>query len=340
MDKKNVCQINEKFPREYFGEIEFEYRDAKTGEIIDVKREPNIVKIFAKEIMSHTVTHNKVWDPDADAGVGAWVDGENFDDFSLKYILLGASFDENGVPLDVNDTRYYTQDEVTGLFQPVKLMPGAEYDGGLINAIPIDEVNNRPLKRIERVYFEPTYQPAGTPLLQSDVRAMNNILVVETVLRPDEYNGFGLVESDHFTITEVALSAGIELGSISDCDILPRDLFLDGPYAATATGGDVVTLADPTAASNIAKGDQIKIEPAGTGEGDEQISPYYLVLDKSEFGSDLTLDRTPIENASAISGDVNVWKDTLRIFSHRVLSTPAKKSSSFEITIRWRIFFT
>jgi hypothetical protein len=30
-------------------------------------------------------------------------------------------------------------------------------------------------------------------------------------------------------------------------------------------------------------------------------------------------------------------RDGFRIFSHRVLATPIKKSSDFEIVVRWRI---
>ena len=337
---KRHLTIDEKVAREYFGEIELEFRDSKTKEIIETRRECNIVKIFAKEIMSHTVIYDKRWDPLGGTGEGAWVDADPYDDFKIKYMLLGASFDENGIPLDANDDRYYQRDEVTGLYKPIQLLPGADYDGGLINAIPIDEQNNRPLKKIENVYWEPTYQPAGTPLLQPDVRAINNILVVETTLTEDEYNGFGLVESDHFTITEVALCAGIEITSVADCDVLPRNLFLEGPYSATATGGDVISLDNTVDIDKISKGDQIKLLPSGTNTGDGQVSPFYLVLDKLDSGSDITLDRTPMEGTSAITGDVNVWRDTLRIFSHRILSTPAKKSSSFEITIRWRIYFT
>ena len=294
--------------------------------------------------MAHTVVYDKVWDPNAGTGTGAWVENDPFNDFKLKYILFGASFDENGVPLDSNDPRYYERDEVTGLYRPIKLLPGADYNGGLINAIPIDEESNRPLKKIENVYFEPTYQPAGTPLLQPDVRAINNVLVVETTLTENEYNGFGLVESDHFTITEVALAAGIEITHVAGCNINPRDLFLEGPYAATASGGDVVTLAESTNASKIVKGDQIKLVTLGTGgteeTGDSQVSPFYLVMDKMPSGLDMTLDRTPIEGTSVIAGDVDVYRDSLRIFSHRILTTPAKKSSSFSITCRWKIYFT
>jgi hypothetical protein len=335
-----TVKLRDSVSREYFGEIELIYRDAKTKEIIKTQKEPNLVKIFSKEIISHDITYHKIWDPVGGTGSGAWVENDPFDDFKLKYILLGASFDANGVPLDVNDPRYYQLDPVTGLYVPIKLMPGADYDGGLINAIPIDEVNGRPLKRIENIYFRPTYQPAGTPLLQSDVRAMNNILVVETTLTANEYNGFGLTDSDHFTITEVALSAGIEIAHVAACDIDPRDLFLEGPYGAVASGGDVVTLLSPSNASKLFAGDQIKLVPAGSEAGSGQVSPFYLVLSKMPSGLDITLDRTPTEGSAAITGDVNLYRDTLRIFAHRILESPAKKSKDFEITVRWSIFFT
>ena len=337
--KKNVS-LHDKVAKECFGEVEIEFRDTKTKEIVHVQRERNIVKIFAKEILSHSVVYDKVWDPSGGTGTGAWVDNDAFEDFRIKYILLGASYDANGIPLDYNDSRYYERDEVTGLYTPIRLAPGADYDGGLINAIPIDESNNRPLKRIENIYFQPTYQPAGTPLLQEDVRAINNILVVETVITEEEYNGFGLVESDHFTITEVALAAGKEITSVAACDVTPRNLFLDGPYSATASGGDTITLTEPTSVGNLVEGDQIKIVPAGTGTADEQVSPFYLILDKAESGSDITLDRTPMEGSSVITGDISIYRDTLRIFSHRILSSPAKKSSSFELTKRWKVYFT
>jgi hypothetical protein len=329
--------LNDGIKKSYFGEIELIYKNVKTGKIT-VHREPNIVKIFAKEIISHRIPHHEVWDPEAGT-LGEWVqDTDPISDFSVKYILLGASFDENGVPLDNQDDRFYVPDPVTGVRVPIRLTPGATNDGGLINAVPISEPS-RPLKKIERVSYEPTYQPSSTPLLQDDVRAMNNILVVETTLKPDEYNGFGLTNSDFFTITEVALSAGRKLDIVSECDKTPRELFLEGPYSAEATGGDVVTLDDLTGgANNIVAGDQIRIQPAGTG-GAEQVSEFYLVLDKVGTGKDLQLDRTPVDtDGNPITGDIVVYRDTLRIFSHRILSAPAKKTSEFEIIIRWRIF--
>lgn len=337
---KNLT-LNESIEKQYFGEVELIFKD-RHGKIICTRREPNIVKIFAKESISHTLPFSKIWDPLAGTGSGAWVDSDvdPTEEFALKYILIGASFDENGIPLDTQDPRYYVRDEVTGLYVPVRLEPGAHYDGGLINAIPLSEPE-RPLKRIEKIYFEPTYQPSGTPLLQDDVRAINNVLVVETTIKSDEYNGFGLTDSDYFTITEVALAAGKTINSVDQCDCNPRQLFLDGPYEATASGGDVVSLDNVADVGSIRAGDQIKITGSDGSAGYDdldQVSTFYLVMSKAGSGKDLVLDRIPTnDQGTPIVGPINVWRDTLRIFSHRILTTPAKKSSTFELLVRWRI---
>lgn len=336
--------------KEYKGEIEFIIKD-RNGNVIDTIIEPNIVKIFAKEILSHSLPHSKVWDRTANSGTGAWVLNtvDPQEEFSAKYILFGASFDDNGVPLDTNDPRYYTVDPVTQISVPIRLQPGADFGGGLINAIPIAEPD-RPLKRIENIDFEATYQPAGTPQLQDDVRAMNNIVLLETTLLQDEYNGFGLsgTEGDFFTITEVALVAGAELGVISNCECDPKKLFLEGEngvaLSATASGTDVVTL-DVTADQDIIKeGDQIKIVAAGgtadTEDTLNQVTPFYLVVAKMPGGRDLQLDRVPSTvDQTPLTGPVGVFRDTLRIFSHRILSSPIKKTRDFEILVRWRIIF-
>ena len=60
------------YAKSYAGEVEFEVRDAR-GRILKRVREPNIVKIFAKEILAHRLPHSKIWDPTASAGSGAWV---------------------------------------------------------------------------------------------------------------------------------------------------------------------------------------------------------------------------------------------------------------------------
>ena len=354
---KNIS-INEKMNRYARGEIEFIIKD-RNGTVINTIRDDNIVKIFAKEILSHRMPYSKIWDPEAGTE-GDWVDSnvDPDEDFGVKYIIFGASFDENGIPLDANDPRYYTIDSVTGIPVPIRLEPGAWYEGGLINAIPIAEPT-RPLKRIESISYEPSYQPAGTPLLQEDVRAMNNIVLLETTLKVDEYNGFGASDSDFFTITEVALAAGKTLGLVGACEEDPKTLFLEGvagsagseeaaeePIPAVANGGDVVTLLDSGAAEVIREGDQIKIVSLEVGSDGEygdlnQISPFYLVLSKSTTGLELQLDRVPADSdQNPIVGDVGVFRDTLRIFSHRILKSPVKKSADFEITVRWRIIFS
>lgn len=332
----------------YKGSIEFEIKD-KNGNIIDSYSENNIVKIFAKEILSHRLINSKVWDPNGGTGAGAWVTHSiDIDEFAPKYIVFGASFDESGNPLDTADTRYYTFDEVSNSFVPIRLGVGAEFDGGLINPVPIAEPS-RPLKRVERVYFEPSYQPAGTPLLQADVRAINNVCVFETTLTSDEYNGFGITASDYFTITEVALVGAAEVGAVGACECDPRDIFLTGesglPLLAYAGGTATVSL-DPsvTAVDLIKEGDQIKIVQVGSTASEDaildQVSPYYLVISKALGGRDITLDRTPVDsNNVPITGSIGVYRDGFRIYSHRVLRAPLKKSADFTITARWRIIF-
>jgi len=331
----------------YQGEIEFEIRDVH-GRTIESIREPNIVKIFAKEILAHRLPYEKVWDRNADSGAGAWVTHNiDIEEFAVKYIVFGASFDSEGNPLDAADTRYYTEDSITGGFVPVSLGAGAEYDGGLINAVPISEPT-RPIKRIERIYFEPSYQPAGSPLLQSDIRAINNVIVLETTLLKEEYNGFGVTASDFFTLTEVALVGAAEVDSVGACECDPRDIFLTGnsggdAFVASASGTATVSL-DPseTEVDLIKEGDQIKIIQAGsTAAADailDQVTPYYLVIDKALGGRDITLDRTPVDSENnAITGEIAILRDGFRIFSHRILKTPVKKSEDFEIVVRWRI---
>ncbi len=333
--------------RSYNGELEFEIRD-RQGRTINKWREPNLIKIFAKEILAHRIPYSKVWDPDAGSGAGDWVTHNiDLDEFAAKYIVLGASFDENGNPLDSADTRFYTQDSVTGGYVPLSLGTGAAYDGGLINAIPISEPQ-RPLKRIERIFFEPSYQPAGTPLLQEDVRAVNNVVVLETTLLKEEYNGLGITSNDFFTLTEVALVGAAEVGSVGACECDPRDIFLSG----SSDGGALLASANGTATVNLdlsesevdllKEGDQIKIVAAGSTAPDDsildQLNPYYLIVNKVVGGRDITLDRTPVDaNGTPLSGEIGLLRDGFRIFSHRILRVPVRKSIDFEIVIRWRL---
>ena len=333
--------------KSYNGEVEIIVKD-KCGRIISHSREDNIVKIFAKEILSHRMIHNKVWDPDAGSGAGAWVSSgiDQTNDFAVKYIIFGASFDNSGAPLSTSDTRYYVQDIVTGAFVPIKLSTGAAYGGDLINPIPINEPIN-PLKRIERIYFEPSYQPAGTPLLQDDVRAVNNVVVMETTLRKDEYNGFGYSGSDKFTITEIALVAGEEFDSVGACDKTPAELFRNGrvdgsPITVNMSGTATVSIdsSDSIYTNVIKEGDQVVLVDIGgtSGTAVEMTNNSFLVINKSDGGSDIVLDRIPVDtNGDPITGQMGIFRSTLRIFSHRILNVPFEKSSDFEILVRWRI---
>lgn len=330
------------------GEIEWEIRDVR-GNVLERIRDPNIIKIQAKEILAHRLAYDFVWDPTAGSGVGAWVNaGIDLDEFAPKYFVFGASFDANGNPLDAADTRYYTTDPITKSPVPVTLGVGAEFDGGLINAISIAEPT-RPLKRVERSYWEPSYQPAGTPLLQADVRALNNVLVLETTLRKDEYNGFGLTVSDFFTLTEVALVGAKRLDTpLGACNCNPRDIFLtgaaDGAALLVNTSGTATISIDSseTEVDLVSQGDQIKLvgaeTTASTNADLNQLNPYYLVISKAAGGRDITLDRVPVDvNNAALTGTVGMLRDGFRIYSHRILKSPVKKSVDFEIVCRWRL---
>ena len=347
--------ISDKFfmPAQPRGEVEFDIKD-KNGRIIDrIALEPNIIKVFSKELLAHAMCPTQVWDPSAGTGSGAYVDSniDTNEEFVARYIMFGASYDENGLPLDADDARFYTIDTVTGNSIPIKLQPGAFYGGGLINAIPISEPD-RPLKRIETISFEPSYQPTGNPFISEDVRAMNNVVVFETTLLNSEYNGLGTTGSDYFTITEVVLVGGKKIETVGACECDPHTIFLEGRADGTAlsilfSGGDVVTIdagEDDADVAKIKEGDQIKIVDIGDTAGDtitiSQESPFYLVVSKSATGRELTLDRTPVDvDNVALTGTAGIFRDTMRILSHRILKTPLKKSADFEITCRWRWFF-
>lgn len=330
------------------GEIEWEIRDLR-GHIVQRIRDPNIVKIPAKEILAHRLAYAYIWDPTAGSGIGAWVNsGIDLDEYAPKYFVFGASFDAHGNPLNTADSRYYTVDPVTNTAIPITLGVGAEYDGGLINAITIAEPT-RPLKRVERIYWEPSYQPAGTPLLQADVRALNNVLVLETTLRKDEYNGFGLTVSDFFTLTEVALVGAKRLDApLGACNCNPRDIFLtgaaDGAALLVDTSGTATISIDSleTEVNLVSQGDQIKLVAAETTANANadlnQLNPYYLIVNKATGGRDITLDRVPVDiHNNPLTGKIGLLRDGFRIYSHRILKSPVKKSADFEIVCRWRL---
>jgi len=52
------------------------------------------------------------------------------------------------------------------------------------------------------------------------------------------------------------------------------------------------------------------------------------------------LDRVPVDNENnPIVGDIGILRDGFKVFSHRILKSPLKKSQDIEITVRWRIIF-
>lgn len=345
--------------RGYQGEIQIITKD-KSGRIINVHRENNLIKIFAKEMLAHSLPYSKIWDPNAESGTGAWVSSgiDITEEFAAKYILLGASYDEEtGQPLDTHDSLYYVEDTSINQYIPRRPQVGADNNGDLIRPIKISEPG-RPLKRIERIAFYPSYQPSDTPLIDNTVRAINNVLVLETTLKQDEYNGFGTSNADFFTITEVSLAGGKALDTVGACECPPKYLFLEGvsgannaPIPCTASGSATITIDSGVAlddVNSIKEGDQIFIVAQG-GSSDydtlQQVQPHYLVTAKSTGGRDITLDRTPqadSDSASspvAITGPIGIYRSTLRLFSQRILSVPFKKSVDFEITIRWLIYF-
>lgn len=328
------------------GEVEIIARDKNGNLLYHTPGSQNAVKIMAKEIISHRVQHSKIWDKINNEWTTSTIDPD--EDYSLKYIMLGASFDSSYLPLSSDDDRYYETSPITGKKVAKSVDVGATNYGGLINPVLISEPT-RPLKRIERIYYEPSYQPAGSPLLNADVRALNNILVLETVLELDEYNGFGTTSSDYFTLTEVALAAGKEIGSTGACECDPHDLFLEGSggdaIVATANGTSTINIDVSETVDTIKEGDQIKIVESGsTADSDNilnQLNPYYLVVSKAIGGVSVTLDRTPVDSdGNALSGQIGVFKDTLRIFSHKILSAPYIKNDNIELTIRWRLLFS
>lgn len=340
------------------GILEFIVKD-KNGNVVDHIIEKNIIKIFAKEMLSHRLPSTEIWDITANGGLGDWVssDIDLDEEYSARYIIFGASFDENGTALGTNDPRFYTQDPVTGQFVPVRLDPSADFGGGLINAIPISGVE-RPLKKVESIKYSNTYQPTGSPLIDASVRSINNILIVESTLTTSEYNGFSGTGGDFFTISEVALAGGRKLGNVGQCGLIPANLFLQGkePEVSGNTfetaidiilnGSNVVTINSSEATTSVdlfKKGNQVKIVNTGGTQDDHnvinQINPHYLIVDTSG-GRDLVLDRVPTDQDGVIlAGNAGLFRDTLKIFSHRILSTPVQKSQSFEILCRWSIIF-
>jgi hypothetical protein len=344
--------------KSYKGEVQIIVRD-RAGNIVDTHSEKNAIKIFAKEMLAHRMHYSKVWNHQSTSWESHNIDP--LEEFAAKYILIGASFDDDtGEPLDVNDNRYYTYDSLNNVYVPVKPLLGADNQGDLVHPIPIAEPY-RPLKKIEAIRYEASYQPSDSPLQDETVRAVNNVLVLETVLRTDEYNGFGTNPSDFFTITEVALAGGRPIDATGACECSPKVLFLEGvggdadsPILCTTNGGSTITIDNSVSPSDVARikaGDQIYIvstDSVGSSNASggvsfdelDQVQPYYLVVEKSETGRDIVLDRTPTNGSSALSGDIGIYRSSLRLFSQRILTKPFKKTVDFEITIRWLIYFS
>lgn len=334
--------------KEMKGSVSFIIKD-KLGNVIDVLEDHNIIKIGMKEVIPHRITPPRVWDPIGGTGAGDWVDiGIDIDEFVPRYIWFGASFDDNNQPIGTSDTRFYYYDSTTNSFKPNQLSPGAAFNGGLINPIPIADPD-RPLKRIERVFFEPSYQPAGNPLNNDDVRAINNIMFIETTLRLDEYNGFGNSTNDYFDISEVALVAAREVDLPGACECDPRVIFRQGqtnqiPLIATANGTDTISLTSEMSsyATLIKEGDQIQIVASGGTSDAEGIgtqpNDFYMVISKSTGGHDLTLDRIPTSLGNVpISGTIGVYREGHKIVAHRITSPIIRKNSAFTVTCRWKI---
>ena len=334
------------------GEIELLFKN-KHGQIVDKKVFHNIIKIYMKDHIAHTLPYPYVWDPTGGTGSGDWVTNDvNRDLFFPKYIIIGAAYDTStanyGAPLNTNDTDYYKTDPISGQKVPITLYSGDTYNG-LIKAIPINVSNNIPLKRIENISFDATYQPPGTPYLRSDVRAMYNIVSFKTTLTTSEYNGFGGSYTS-FDICELALVSGPAFdSSVSDCDCDPHTLFMmgdGGNYDTGASavspidisiveGSNIITLANASNANYIYEGDQIKLISTHS-----MISEYYLVMNKS--GATLTLDRVPKDdtNTNLPSGNYTMWVDRFRMLAHSILPQPFSKTSALEVDITWKIYFS
>jgi hypothetical protein len=119
----------------------------------------------------------------------------------------------------------------------------------------------------------------------------------------------------------------------------------DGTSISVTTNGTAtitVSAEDAAFVDVIKEGDQVKLvdadETAQDSSSLDLVTPHYLAISKSVGGSDIVLDRAVVDsNGDALSGTIGVFRDTLRLFSHRILKTPFKKSSDFEIVVRWSV---
>ena len=141
------------------------------------------------------------------------------------------------------------------------------------------------------------------------------------------------------------MAGGRKIDTVGSCELTPRKLFLEGPITCQASGTDVISIPISEAQIDLVKqGDQIMITAPGGSAGDitlNQVSPYYLVISKAVGGRDIQLDRTPVDSGNnPIIGPISVYRDTLRIFSRRLLPVPFRKSCVFEITVIWHLIYS
>ena len=129
-------------------------------------------------------------------------------------------------------------------------------------------------------------------------------------------------------------------------------LFLTGdasgnPLRTIFNGTSTISL-DPSVVDPdvIKEGDQIQIQSFSSDKSSpdfiNQVNPFYLVISKSPGGRDIVLDRTPTTSDTNVlvpgtDGIIGIYRDGFKMFSHRVLTTPIKKSSDFVIVVRWSI---
>lgn len=308
----------------------------KHGQTIKTHTQTNTLKTHLKETLTHQIQPNNLWNPNANNGTGAWQPNTTkLDRTTPRYIILGASYDTNGNPIQ-NDPRYYTtnnQNQTT----PIKITPGNTHPNLLINPIPIN-TPNRPLKKIQNIYLTNTYQPAGTPTLQTDTQALNTTITFETTLQTEEYNGITGIGQDHFTITEIGIATGPEEYTTNPteavCEKLPHELF-QNTYNVNLTGTATVVIDTTTDTTTLHQGDQVQItDPTGT----TQLNNYYLIIHKTPGGHDITLDRIPTDtNGNPITGATTLIQNNMQIIAHRILTYPQTKNINTELTIRWSL---
>lgn len=296
------------------GRLTMRIRNTITGEESTIS-DNNIIKVAAKEVMAINLAPPRVWDPNEQE----WVDNSLSDDMSVRYMWFG-----------------------TG--STSMLSSSFNYDGSLQEPILISTLT--PLKRIESVYLNNSYQPSGNPYNHDDVRAILNEIVFETVMKADEYNELPDTSGSDVILAEAGLVAARELPVDDDCGCAPDILFLGTENDGTAipitfSGSEVVTInVSSSKHTTIKAGDQIKIVASGTLKTDmhdviEQHNPYYTVVEKLTNGRDLLLDRIP-RNADndILTGSAGIFRVGHRLICYKKIPV-FRKSFPLEITFSW-----